>query len=142
MLRQGSDTAGFWFTTQGNSPASINPGTLISPFGIPGAAATVVIAVVTLGFQLSDAAYREGVIGAAPAGVTVAERISRSALLSTSSVTGAVASTDYQLCANLHLAECNWLVRVGPVPAVGAPVTTPPSWPSARGEISTSSNTQ
>ncbi|WP_418002088.1 zinc-binding metallopeptidase family protein [Mycobacterium sp. PDNC021] len=29
---------------------------------------------------------------------------------------GSVASTDYQLCANLHLAECNWLVRVSPVP--------------------------
>ncbi len=28
---------------------------------------------------------------------------------------GAVASTDYQLCANLHLAECNWLVPVSPV---------------------------
>ena len=37
----------------------------VSPLGIPGAAATLVIAVVTLGFQLSDAAYREGVIGAA-----------------------------------------------------------------------------
>ena len=33
---------------------------------------------------------------------------------------GAVASTDYQLCANLHLAECNWLVRVGPVPQLCA----------------------
>jgi hypothetical protein len=29
---------------------------------------------------------------------------------------GAVASSDYRLCANLHLAECNWLVRTGPVP--------------------------
>jgi hypothetical protein len=28
---------------------------------------------------------------------------------------GAVASTDYQLCANLHLAQCNWLVRIAPV---------------------------
>lgn len=28
---------------------------------------------------------------------------------------GAVASTDYRLCANLHLAECNWLVPTGPV---------------------------
>ncbi|MUL74991.1 putative zinc-binding metallopeptidase [Mycolicibacterium sp. CBMA 226] len=28
---------------------------------------------------------------------------------------GAVASTDYQLCANLHLAQCNWLVRIEPV---------------------------
>jgi len=27
---------------------------------------------------------------------------------------GTVAADDYQLCANLHLAECNWLVRVGP----------------------------
>jgi HK97 family phage major capsid protein len=35
MLRQGSDSAGFWFSTVANSPASINPGTLISPFGIP-----------------------------------------------------------------------------------------------------------
>ncbi|MUL48002.1 hypothetical protein FZI85_02510 [Mycobacterium sp. CBMA293] len=33
---------------------------------------------------------------------------------------GAVASTDYQLCANLHLAECNWLVRVGLVPQLCA----------------------
>ncbi|MDR3658823.1 MAG: putative zinc-binding metallopeptidase [Mycobacterium sp.] len=29
---------------------------------------------------------------------------------------GEVSSTDYRLCANLHLAACNWLVRVGPVP--------------------------
>ena len=35
MLAQGSDSAGFWFATVGNSPASINPGTLVSPFGIP-----------------------------------------------------------------------------------------------------------
>lgn len=35
MLSQGSDTAGFWFSTVANSPASIAPGTLISPFGIP-----------------------------------------------------------------------------------------------------------
>jgi hypothetical protein len=35
MLRQGSDSAGFWFATNQNSPASIRPGTLISPFGIP-----------------------------------------------------------------------------------------------------------
>lgn len=35
MLRQGSDTAGFWFATQSNSPDSIDPGTLVSPFGIP-----------------------------------------------------------------------------------------------------------
>lgn len=26
---------------------------------------------------------------------------------------GAVDSDEYQLCANLHLAECNWLVRIG-----------------------------
>jgi ethanolamine permease len=36
----------------------------VSPLGIPGAAVTLAIAVVTLGFQLSDAAYREGVLGA------------------------------------------------------------------------------
>jgi HK97 family phage major capsid protein len=35
MLRQGSNEAGFWFSTVANSPASIRPGTLISPFGIP-----------------------------------------------------------------------------------------------------------
>lgn len=35
MLAQGSDTAGFWFSTVANSPASIQPGTLVSPFGIP-----------------------------------------------------------------------------------------------------------
>ena len=34
--------------------------------------------------------------------------------------TGSVASTDYQLCANLHIAECNWLVEVGPVPRLCA----------------------
>jgi len=28
---------------------------------------------------------------------------------------GAVHSDDYRLCANLHLAECNWLVEKGPV---------------------------
>jgi hypothetical protein len=28
---------------------------------------------------------------------------------------GAVDSSEYQLCANLHLAECNWLVEKGPV---------------------------
>jgi len=28
---------------------------------------------------------------------------------------GAVDAGDYQLCANLHVAECNWLVRKGPV---------------------------
>lgn len=35
MLRQGSDSAGFWFATQERNPGSIRPGTLISPFGIP-----------------------------------------------------------------------------------------------------------
>ncbi|MEZ0049659.1 hypothetical protein ABIA30_000649 [Mycobacterium sp. MAA66] len=34
--------------------------------------------------------------------------------------TGSVASADYQLCANLHLAECNWLVHVSPVPQLCA----------------------
>jgi hypothetical protein len=29
--------------------------------------------------------------------------------------TGAVDADEYQLCANLHLAECNWLVKVEPV---------------------------
>ena len=29
---------------------------------------------------------------------------------------GAVDSSQYQLCANLHLAECNWLVEKAPVP--------------------------
>src|ERR1700754_3815411 len=28
---------------------------------------------------------------------------------------GAVDASEYQLCANLHAAECNWLVRVAPV---------------------------
>ena len=28
---------------------------------------------------------------------------------------GAVDSSEYHLCANLHLAECNWLVEKGPV---------------------------
>lgn len=36
-----------------------------SPFGIPGAVATILIAIVTLGFQLSDPTYRAGVIGVA-----------------------------------------------------------------------------
>ena len=27
---------------------------------------------------------------------------------------GAVDSSAYQLCANLHVAECNWLVKVKP----------------------------
>ena len=35
MLRQGSDSAGFWFATQERNPASVAPGTLVSPFGIP-----------------------------------------------------------------------------------------------------------
>lgn len=35
MLRQGSDSAGFWFATQERNPASVDPGVLISPFGIP-----------------------------------------------------------------------------------------------------------
>ena len=26
---------------------------------------------------------------------------------------GAVDASEYELCANLHLAECNWLVRIG-----------------------------
>jgi hypothetical protein len=30
---------------------------------------------------------------------------------------GAVDSAEYQLCANLHVAQCNWLVRVGPANA-------------------------
>ncbi|MGQ0697435.1 MAG: amino acid permease [Panacagrimonas sp.] len=36
-----------------------------SPFGVPGALLTVVLAVVTIGFQLSDPVYRAGVIGVA-----------------------------------------------------------------------------
>ncbi|WP_407716709.1 amino acid permease [Mangrovibrevibacter kandeliae] len=36
-----------------------------SPFGVPGAAVTIVIAVVTLVFQLSDPTYRVGVVGVA-----------------------------------------------------------------------------
>lgn len=36
-----------------------------SPFGIPGAVATIVIALVTIGFQLVDPVYRQGVIGVA-----------------------------------------------------------------------------
>ena len=35
MLRQGSDSAGFWFATQERNPASVPTGTLVSPFGIP-----------------------------------------------------------------------------------------------------------
>lgn len=37
----------------------------VSPLGIPGAVATIAIAAVTLGFQLSDPVYRQGVMGAA-----------------------------------------------------------------------------
>jgi ethanolamine permease len=36
-----------------------------SPFGIPGAVATIVIALATIGFQLVDPVYRQGVIGVA-----------------------------------------------------------------------------
>jgi len=36
-----------------------------SPFGIPGAALTVAIALLTIGFQLADPVYRTGVIGVA-----------------------------------------------------------------------------
>jgi ethanolamine permease len=36
-----------------------------SPFGIPGAALTVLIALVTIGFQLADPVYRTGVVGVA-----------------------------------------------------------------------------
>ena len=36
-----------------------------SPFGILGAALTVIIALVTIGFQLADPVYRTGVIGVA-----------------------------------------------------------------------------
>ena len=36
-----------------------------SPFGVPGAVATVLIALVTIGFQLADPVYRTGVIGVA-----------------------------------------------------------------------------
>ena len=36
-----------------------------SPFGIPGAMLTVIIAAVTIGFQLADPVYRTGVIGVA-----------------------------------------------------------------------------
>ena len=31
---------------------------------------------------------------------------------------GAVDERQYQLCANLHLAECNWLVEKGPIAKV------------------------
>ena len=36
-----------------------------SPFGVPGAVATIVIAFVTIYYQLSDPIYRSGVIGVA-----------------------------------------------------------------------------
>ena len=36
-----------------------------SPFGVPGAVLTVSIALVTIGFQLLDPVYRNGVIGVA-----------------------------------------------------------------------------
>jgi len=36
-----------------------------SPFGVVGAALTVIIALVTIGFQLADPVYRTGVIGVA-----------------------------------------------------------------------------
>jgi ethanolamine permease len=36
-----------------------------SPFGVPGAALTVAIALLTIGFQLADPVYRTGVIGVA-----------------------------------------------------------------------------
>jgi ethanolamine permease len=37
----------------------------VSPLGIPGAVATIVIALVTIVFQLLDPVYRQGVIGVA-----------------------------------------------------------------------------
>jgi ethanolamine permease len=37
----------------------------VSPLGIPGAVVTIVIALVTIGFQLADPVYRQGVIGVA-----------------------------------------------------------------------------
>jgi len=36
-----------------------------SPFGVPGAALTVLIAAITIGFQLADPLYRDGVVGVA-----------------------------------------------------------------------------
>lgn len=36
-----------------------------SPFGIPGAVATIILALVTIGFQFADPVYRNGVIGVA-----------------------------------------------------------------------------
>jgi hypothetical protein len=37
---------------------------------------------------------------------------------------GAVDSSQYQLCANLHVAECNWLVKVIPGTGVAAELCT------------------
>ena len=37
----------------------------VSPFGVAGAGLTILIALVTLGFQLSDPVYRQGIIGVA-----------------------------------------------------------------------------
>ncbi len=37
----------------------------VSPLGVPGAAVTIVIALVTIFYQLSDPVYRQGVIGVA-----------------------------------------------------------------------------
>jgi ethanolamine permease len=37
----------------------------VSPLGIPGAVVTTVIALVTIGFQVADPVYRQGVIGVA-----------------------------------------------------------------------------
>jgi ethanolamine permease len=36
-----------------------------SPFGVPGAVLTVAIALVTIGFQVLDPVYRDGIIGVA-----------------------------------------------------------------------------
>ena len=33
---------------------------------------------------------------------------------------GAVDADRYQLCANMHLAQCNWLVEKGPIPQLCA----------------------
>ncbi|MEP9369281.1 amino acid permease [Xanthobacter sp. VNH20] len=46
-----------------NMPQIARP--YVSPFGIPGAVITIVIALVTIYFQLSDPIYRNGVIGVA-----------------------------------------------------------------------------
>ncbi|MFG1396867.1 amino acid permease [Roseixanthobacter pseudopolyaromaticivorans] len=46
-----------------NMPQIARP--YVSPFGIPGAVITIVIALVTIYFQLSDPIYRHGVIGVA-----------------------------------------------------------------------------